>query len=322
MSEVCSRCGRASLKWVTERLEFPVDVLRCEACGHAELVEDWTLPLRPMGPQSCTNCSDLVVDGRCRSCGLTVTDNQDVHNEMRDMVRPLASQWDAAQLARSRGRRLIALKLATSVLMIDEGGKRGPARAMRVELMHEIGEGAAALAEAKQWVERSSEPSPLAWDTLAQQLLLSGRGGEALETYQFAMERNPQQAYLRARRAEVMHAMGRLGQAHAEVCALWGAGAVEDAAAVVALRVADQLAQFYEEQERFSELALLLDAAGSYRDRSPVLGALQAMRLAREGDAAAASRILKRVRKAAPEHPFLAKAEAVVATHQRRWWQW
>ncbi|MBN2799523.1 MAG: tetratricopeptide repeat protein [Deltaproteobacteria bacterium] len=321
MQKTCSKCGEAALQWTTERQEYPIDVLRCGACGHAMLVEDWTAPVRPIGPESCTNCGDLYQDGKCRNCGLSREENVDVHNELRDMVDPTLTHLQAARVAHRAGRLLMALKLSTSAMVLNEDNQRSVARAHRIWLLREAQEGAAALAEAQTWVERSSSPSVLAWITVGQQLHASGRGGEAMEAYTYAIDRNPDQQVLRARRAELMFEMGRVGQAHTEVCEMLEAPSDDQTMALV-VQVAEQLAAFYTAQERKSELLLLLQSAGSFRDRSAVLLAHQALHSARDGEAADARRYLKRARRLTPELPLYAQVDAAIKAIKSSWWRW
>ena len=121
MSEApsCSQCQSTELRWRTDRKgPVPIDVLECGACRTPLLEEDWMAPVMPYVPGRCINCGERREYDTCPNCGLNRDEDAQVHDELRFMVSPDHSLFDAARIANKAGRHLMALKLATAATAV------------------------------------------------------------------------------------------------------------------------------------------------------------------------------------------------------------
>ncbi len=319
----CTKCGSAQLRWATMRKDIPFDLLQCQTCGQVLRQEDWVPPVLPLGPGRCINCGGTrPPGGRCGSCGLSYEEDIQVHDELRYMVDPELDLLDAARKASRMGRRLIALKLATAVAMLDEEGPADIARALRVWLLSAIGEGEAAIADAKSWVETHRDPPAMAWASYGQQLQHGGFPGAAADAYHRALQKDPYQHLLRARRAELLLQLRRDGQAMEETLRVIANAEEGDPAIPIAVGVAGQLCDRFEADNRDEEIERVLQHCGAYLTRSAVLLAHRARLAALRGDNSKARRDLKRARRIDPELAIYERVERAIRPEKGSWWRW
>ena len=322
MSEqsVCSKCGSTSLKWVSVKRHVPIDALQCQRCGASVAEEDWVAPLAPYLPENCVNCSDRRNFGTCVNCGLTAEEDAQVHDELRALVAPTHDLLNAAKAANKMGRRLIALKLATAALSFGNESDRDGARALRVWLLSALGEGEAALEDARFWVERTEDPPAVAFASYGQMLQHNNRAGEAAEVYKKAVERDERLVAIRARRAALLIQMSREGQASEEAIRVFEA-TPDEAAAKVALSVAEVLCDKWEASLRDDEIRRMLDKAGDYAELSAKMLGHRARIAAMDGDTASAKRDLKAARRLVPELDIYSRVEREIQPAKQSWWR-
>lgn len=319
----CPKCQSPELRWVTLRKSVPIDTLQCQSCGVAIAEEDWVCPVLPLVAGRCINCGERRELDRCPNCGLTRDEDLQVHDELRQMISPQHSLFDTARIANRAGRRLIALKLATAAVAINENGRGEPARALRVWLLAAIGEAEAALEDAKAWVESSGDPSAMAWASYGQQLQASAFPGAAADAYFKALRKDSSQHILRARRAQILMQLHREGQAIDESVRVFEAHGVDDASIQIVLKVAEELCDLFESQLRDDEIERMLDKAGPYTERSAKLLAHRARLSAAAGDTSGAKRDLKAARRLDPELEIYERVERALKKPSRAsWWRW
>ena len=258
---------------------------------------------------------------KCLDCGLTRAEDMQVHDELRGLVAPQHNLLNAARQSSRQGRRLIALKLSTAAAATDEAGQADVARALRVWLLSAIGENAAALEDAKAWVEGVTHPSALAWASLGQQQQHAASPGSAVDSYGKALQLDPTQHRLRAQRAQLLMTMNREGQAAEEAALVFEARA-DDQSIATALQVAEKLCYKMEGAFRDDEIARLLERAGTYVDRSPHLLAHRARLSALNGEEADARKDLKKARRADPDLEIYERIELQVKPQRNSWWRW
>ncbi len=318
----CSKCGHPDLHWRTLRRDVSVDVLLCQRCGTPQLEEDWTVPARPLRPGRCINCGEGRVDDVCAGCGLSRAEDLQVHHELRDLIEPGAALLHASKIASGQGRRVLALKLATAATVLDEDGQRDTAWALRIWLLAAIGEPKPALEDARTWVETVPNPPAVAWASFAQQLEHQGYKGAAADAYSKALEIEPGQLMLRARRARLMISMGREGQAMREVAKVMRQPDADEATLRVATEVAETLCASFEKRGHETEIDYLLKHGARVLDRSAVLLAYRARQAAMAGDVDDARRWMKSARKMQPELPLYTRIQALIRPQRSSWWKW
>lgn len=301
---------------------IPVDVLQCQSCGIAVAEEDWMPPLPALNVGRCWNCGERRDFGNCVNCGLSKEEDVQVHDELRFMIDPKATHLDAARNASRMGRRLLALKLATAASAMNEGGQGEVARALRIWLLSAVGEPEFALEDAKGWVESTQDPSALALASYGQQLQASASPGGAADMYERSLRKNPKQHNIRARRAQLLLELRRGGQALDETLRVFGSEGLDDATIQIASAVAEKLCNDFETQLRDDEIARLLEQAGDFVERSPVLLGHRARLAALAGDAAAAKKDLKSARKLDPELEIYERVERAMKPARSSWWRW
>lgn len=319
----CPKCASSNIRWVTLRRTVPVDVLQCQDCGHALAEEDWVAPLLPLQVGRCVNCGDRRNNrGVCQGCGLSEAEDQQVHDELRQIVLPTGNHLAAAREASRQGRRLIGLKLASQAAAMDEDGQGDAARGLRVWLLSAIGESQAALEDCKTWVETSADPHGAAWASLGHQYQHAGFPGSAADAYAKSLTKNANQQAVRARRALLLLQMRREGQARDEAIAVLKSGTTDEQALGPALEVIEKIAESYEGQLRDDEVELLVKDVGPMVERSARLLAHRARVFALAGDLTSAKRDLKAARKIVPDLPVYAKVEATLRPQRSSWWRW
>lgn len=319
-TDVCSKCGAKNLRWVTLRRHVPVDVYQCQNCGHAEKEEDWYAPTVPLVPGYCMNCGDFREMDVCRNCGLSRTEDMQVHDELREMIAPTHNLLNAARQASRLGRRLLALKLATASAHLNEEGEKDRARALRVWLLAAIGESKYALEDAQAWVEQEPDPSALAWASLGQQQKHNGFIGAAAESFHRALKKDPKQHMIRAERAKLLMDMNREGQAAEDAIMVFDAD--NEKAAEMALQVAERLCDKFEASLRDDEVARLIERADAHIDRSPALLGHRARLAALDGDTVSAKRDLKKAKKLQAKLPIYERVERLLKPQRSSWWKW
>lgn len=319
---VCTKCGSPNLTWSTLRKVVPVDVLRCKECGTVNAEEDWLAPLLPLHDGRCINCGDRKSAGTCRNCGLTDAEDQQVHDELREMVAPIHDLINAARAATKQGRWLIGLKLASAASVWSTTDRhRQKARALRVWLLSAIGEPEAALDDAKAWVENEKDASAVAWASLGQQQQHAGFSGSAAESYGKALGKDPEQVTIRARRATLLMELGREGQA-AEDASLVFESQADERTLQIAMEVAEKLCDKFEAAFRDDEVQRIVTRAGVYAERSATLLAHKARLAAMEGDDVTAKRELKKAKRIDPSLPLYERVERLIRPQRTSWWRW
>lgn len=212
MSTECAQCQVGTLGWSTRTTGGPpVDVYGCERCGAVLIEEDWEVPAHPPGPGSCRNCGGARVQGVCTACGLSETEDAQVHDELRRLVDPEADLLGAALTAAEAGRRLLALKLASAAQA--DGQDPARARLMRLDLLQELGLMEVAVQDCRVWVNATGGRDPLSWLVLAEALVALGRASEALEGLERSLALEPDQPAVRARLAGVLLGLSRYAMA-------------------------------------------------------------------------------------------------------------
>lgn len=316
----CAQCGSQNFRWVTMRRTVPVDVFQCAQCGTALAEEDWVAPIMPLLPTSCMNCGDRRENGVCVGCGLTRQEDMQVHDELRQVVGPSSTMLAAAREASRQGRRLMALKLATAAAALNEEGEGDVARALRVWLLSAIGENISALEDGKAWIEHHPDPPSLAWASLGQQYQHQGFPGSAADAYAKALQKDPKQQVIRARRAQILLAMTRDGQAYEEAGLVFDNGGDEQALNI-ALEVYEQMAEKYEKDLRDEETERLLNRAGAWTGRSAKL-LVQRARLAAMGNNLAGAKRDLKAAKALDPSVDMSRVEELVRPQRSSWWRW
>jgi tetratricopeptide (TPR) repeat protein len=318
----CSKCGSTQLHWRTLRRDVPVDVLLCQSCGTPQVEEAWTAPLRPLRAGGCMNCGERRIDDVCGGCGLSRAEDRQVHQELRDLIDPSLSAFGAARQVSSVGRRVLALKLASAAAHVLVGEEGDRARALRIWLLAAIGEPKPALEDAKYWVESAPNPPSVAFASLAQQLEHQGHKSAAADAYTRAIELDPEQLALRARRARLLIDVGREGTSLREIGEILRHPSPDAASVTAALEVGEQLCGIFERKGQESEIQLLLGHAARYLDRSALLMAYKARELAMAGEPDEARRWLKSARTLVPEHELYSRVQTILRPARSTWWKW
>jgi len=301
----------------------PVDTLQCQNCGITIAEEDWMVPLMPITPGRCINCSERRDFENCVNCGLTREEDTQVHDELRFMVSPNHGLYESARIASRAGRHLIALKLATAACATNDAGMGEASRALRIWLLSAIGEPASALDDSKAWVDNTPDPSAMAWACYGQQLQAQNFPGGAADAYHKSLRKIPEQHAIRAKRAHLLFELHREGQALDETTRVLSSPSADDDATSIALSVAELLCDHFEGQFRDDEINRLLDMIGNERVvLSPKLLGHRARLAAQEGDRATAKRDLKRARKMNPELDIYERVERALKPARSSWWRW
>ena len=314
---LCPDCRKGTLHWDTDREgPRPVDRLLCDRCGYVVAVEDWHIPATAMREGRCRNCGGIFHRDACLDCGLSSAEDREVHEELRALVHPTAHQLACARLAMAMGRRLIALKLATAAA--HDGATPEVARTLRVNLLQQIGEENAALADARQWT--ADHPgSASAWATFASQLVLRGRVGEAVAAFRKALDIDPDANRVRAKLAQLYLDLERFGQAQAAARRVLSQPGDREAT-LAALEVMARYVELLIRQEDTGAVDEVIEALGPRSRRHPVFLCASAWLALHKGNTSAARRELKQARKLAAEHPLVEEVEGMIKGRRRWWW--
>ena len=176
--------------------------------------------------------------------------------------------------------------------------------------------------DAKAWVEDSPDPSAVAWASLAQQYQNAGFPGSAADAFGKALAKDPSQQSIRARRAALLMGMRREGQASEEAMLVLENPASPADAIDIALTVAAQLCDLYEQQLRDDEVALIVKRCGPHVERSAKVLTHRARMAAVQGDINSAKRDLRAARAMEPESPAYDKIDILLKPQQKSWWRW
>ena len=318
----CKKCGSSNLQWRSLRRDIPVDVLMCQSCGTPQFEEAWTAPVRALRAAHCINCGEPRADDVCLGCGLSRSEDYQVHEELKELIDPSQSLLGAARVASGQGRRVLGLKLATAAAVLERGEEAYTARALRIWLLAAIGEPKAALEDAQHWVEHVPDPPSVAFASLAQQLEHQDHKAAAADAYTRAIELDPSNPGLRARRARLLIDVGRAGTALKEILAIFGAQGTDAAALAASVEVAETLCQIFESKSQESEIDLILTHGAKVLDRSAVLMAYKARQCALAGKSDEARRWFKSARTLEPEHEIYPRIQALVRPSRSTWWKW
>lgn len=318
-TSTCPECRKGKLTWETRRRgDLPVDVFACDSCGYVLAEEDWQLPLLPLRPGRCRNCGGLVRTNLCVACGLHVTEDVAVHEELRQLVHPTADALSAARLAVAMGRKLVALKLATAAAA--DGPSPADARALRIRLLQEIGEEASALSDARQWTQDAPNDAP-AWASAALAFGAASRTGEAIAAYARALEIDPTDVAVRARFARLLLDVRRFGQALEQAYQVL-ASPGDRQATLTALEV---VAEYTETLVRHREVLAtreVLTRLGARTRNHVVFLCASAWLADQDGDAQRAASDLVAARRLQGDHPLVGELAASVRPPRRSWWGW
>lgn len=300
---------------------MPIDVLECGACRTPLLEEDWMAPVMPYVPGRCINCGERREYDTCPNCGLNRDEDAQVHDELRFMVSPDHSLFDAARIANKAGRHLMALKLATAATALDKDGNADRAHALRIWILSAIGENQAAVEDARLWSEGSQDPPIIALISYGQQLEANAFPGAAADVYRKVLRKDPSLHQFRARRAGLLLQLSREGQAIDESCRVLE-NADDPEAVEIAIQVAEALCDSFEGQYRDDEIDRMLERAGAFVEQSPKLLAHRARLSAVNGDPSGAKRDLKKARKLNAELDIYERVERAIKPARSSWWRW
>ena len=279
-------------------------------------------PMMPLIPGRCVNCGDRQEYDVCTNCGLSREEDKQVHDELRFMVSPEHTLFETARIANRAGRRLMALKLCTAAAAFNEQGKGDAARALRIWILAAIGDQGSALEDSKAWVESTNAPPAVAWASYGQQLQHGAFPGAAADAYHKALKLDARQFTIRARRAQLLMQLTREGQALDETIKVLEHGSGEETAIKIAISVAEDLCDRFEQQLRDDEIERLIDYGGVHVEFSAKLLGHRARLAAVNGDASGAKRDLKKARKLDPELDIYERVERAIKPTRTSWWRW
>ncbi len=140
--------------------------------------------------------------------------------------------------------------------------------------------------------------------------------------YERSLRKNPKQHNIRARRAQLLLELRRGGQALDETVKVFQQEGLDDATVQIASQIAERLCNDFETQLRDDEIARLLEQAGEFVERSPLLLGHRARLAAIAGDVAAAKKDLKTARKLDPELEIYERVERAMKPARSSWWRW
>jgi len=305
------------LGWITGReVDRPVDQLRCDRCGYVLAIEDWHVPVSPMRQGRCRNCGGVRYQGYCLDCGLSEEEDLEVHEELRALVHPTADRLACARLAMAMGRKLIALKLATAAA--HDGPKPDVGRALRINLLLQIGEAPAALSDARQWTVESPEQA-VAWAAFAEQLAGADRRGEAVASFQKALELDPAAHRVRARLAQIYLDLGRWGQAQSAAKKVLNQKGDREAT-LAALGVIAHYVELLIQRGEQRTVEELLDSMGDRAGRHPTFLCARAWLAWQNNNQSQARKELKLARKLQPNSDYELLTQMEELIKGGRWW--
>lgn len=133
--------------WVTQMLRGEPRDLKVKG-GKPVAVAAWRAPLLPLAPEACANCGadrhygsgpisgDVDPPILCPGCGLTAVEDRDLHRRYA-LKHGSEDYVEAAKAASAKGRKVMALKLATAGFHYGEDPLQ--ARLLRTELLRACG---------------------------------------------------------------------------------------------------------------------------------------------------------------------------------------
>ena len=311
----CPDC-QETLHWDTRLVQKQlVDVFICDRCGYTKASEDWQLPLEPPRRGTCRNCGGSRRSSVCSVCGLTTTEDAEVHDDLRMLIDPEQDLLTCAGLAAEAGRKLIALKLATAA--IHENGST-VARLLRVSLLHDLGEIEVARSDCRWWTQEEPD-NGAAWAAYGETLLANLDHAEALKAFLRTLELSPEDHLTRARLALRLLQAERFAQAreHAEcVLASERTGEARDIALEVLLRYARRLLE-QGDAVAVREVIEPLEVTASAR-----LVAIQAWLHWKAGRLDDAHAALGAARTLDPEEALIDQVQKAVGKKRRSWLPW
>jgi len=274
------------------------------------------VPASPMRQGRCRNCGGVRYQGHCLDCGLSEEEDLEVHEELRALVHPTADRLACARLAMAMGRKLIALKLATA--SAHDGPKPDVGRALRINLLSQIGEDAAAFSDARQWTVESPDQA-VAWAAYAEQLSSAERKGEAVAAFQKALSLDSNAHRVRARLAQLYLDLGRWGQAQASARAVLNQKGDREAT-LAALGVIAHYVELLIQRGEQRSVEEVLESLGDRAGRHPTFLCARAWLAWQDNNHTLARKELKAARKMQvnSEYPLLEQMEELIKG--ARWW--
>ncbi|MBN2799362.1 MAG: hypothetical protein JXX28_09470 [Deltaproteobacteria bacterium] len=321
-----SCCPEMDLVWVQERDgEELADVLKCLACGQVHTKESWLAPVEYDASKSCVNCGGSRMRGampgtpgaECSHCGFTGEQDLHFHEHLKSST-PDLSFSEAAAVAFSAQRRILALKLATAAYRWDEEPERG--LSLRVRVLAELGYEDEALDEAVRWVRLESTSQSFLG--LAAVQLELGATKEAVQTLRYGMHLAPEDLTLPAALAETLVVVKDFPGAleAAGLCVEQGA---PKPILKRALAVIKDIASRYYGNGQFEDAAAGARYAGKYQDRIPELAWIQAQVATFVPNDAEATRWANTVLRVDPTHQGALELLARLAIQEKkRGWLW
>jgi tetratricopeptide (TPR) repeat protein len=267
----------------------------------------------------CRNCCGRRIDELCVDCGLSAAEDVAVHEELRRLIHPTADLLATSRLAKAMGRLLIALKLATAAFL--EGPQPEVARCLRIQLLRSIGEEAAALSDAQEWVHNEGRFSAMAWAACADELEIHRKPGEAIEAYSRALDLAPNAHGVRARFARLLFGLQRYGQAHGQALTVLEHPGNREAT-LAALEVMAGYLELLLLRGESLAVREILEELGNRAARHPVFLCASGALAIQEQRLADAKNDLRAARKLQSDHPLVEKLESLLKTNTKGWFKW
>ncbi len=311
----CPDC-QETLHWDTRLVQKQlVDVFICDRCGYTKASEDWHLPLEPPRRGTCRNCGGSRRSSVCSVCGLTTTEDAEVHDELRMLIDPEQDLLTCAGLAAEAGRKLIALKLATAA--VHENGSK-VARLLRVSLLQELGEIEVARSDCRWWTQEEPD-NGTAWAVYGEVLLANLEHAEAMKAFLRSLALSPEDHLTRARLAERLLQAERFAQARENAeCVLEKER--EGEAREIALGVLIRYAQRLMQQGDAVAVQEVIDPLDLESNASLMAIESWLHWKAERVDEAHAS--LRKARNLDPEDELVEEVQKALGKKRRRWLPW
>lgn len=298
----------------------PVDLFACADCGHVMAEEDWHVPSRSPRINACRNCGGVRRDARCVDCGLTVAEDFQVHDQLRQLIDRDASMLDAARMAVAGGRRLLGLKLASAA--VHEREDADEARALRVRLLLELEAVEAAIADCRDWTVEGGAESALAWSLYGDAHLANKEGTRAIDHYERALELDPKLYEVRARLTRCLLAIGRFARGRAAALQVIQDAPEDSEAAAECLELMGLYASRLIARNDHAAAVELLEVLGDAVERNGTLQLAVAWRAQQLGKGREVKRALKLARKLGADPHLLEDAEAAMGGRRWGWLSW